>query len=68
MAAVNHIRNIRNQRKRDVFHDFVARCLDGGDSVNVDFVLQIFENTNNDFDAKEVEKLRSLGEHEHEKL
>ena len=38
----------------------LLRCLDGGDSVNVDFVLQMFENTNNDFDAKEVENLKSL--------
>ena len=38
----------------------LKRCLDGGDSVNVEFVLQMFENTNNDFDAKEIEKLKSL--------
>ena len=60
MAAVNHIRNIRNQRKRDVFCDFVARCLEGGDQVNLDTLLEKFDDTNNNFDEKEIEKLNSL--------
>ena len=61
MAAVNHIRNRRSQRKRDVLEDIVARCLDGGDMVNIDTVVDMFENCNNNFDEKELGKLRSLG-------
>ena len=60
MAAVNHIRNIRNQRKRDVFCDFVARCLEGGEHVNLDNLLEMFDNTNNNFDEREIEKLTTL--------
>merc|ERR1719266_2958201 len=40
MAAVNHIRNRRSQRKRDVLEDIVARCLDGGDMVKTPFSHQ----------------------------
>ena len=61
MAAVNHIRNRRSQRKRDVLEDIVARCLDGGDMVNIDTVVDMFENCNNNFDEKELSKLKSLG-------
>ena len=60
MAAVNHIRNRRSQRMRDVFEDFVARCLDGGHEVNVDHLLQMFDSTNSNFDAKEVAKIREI--------
>ena len=57
MAAVNHIKNRRAQRMRDVFEDFVARCLDGEDHVKVDVLLEMFENC---FDEKELEKLNVL--------
>ena len=66
MAAVNHIRNRRSQRMRDVFEDFVARCLNGGDEVEIDHLLEMIDSTNNNFDEKEVTKIREIaGEDKH---
>ena len=59
MAAVNFVRNRRSQRMRDVFEDFVARCLDGEDEVNVDHLLEMFDASNNNFDDKEVARIRA---------
>lgn len=60
MAAVNHIRNRRSQRMRDVFEDFVARCLNGGDEVDIDYLLEMIDSSNNSFDEKEVTKIREI--------
>ena len=38
----------------------MARCLDGGDEVEVDHLLQMFDSSNNNFDDKEVAKLREI--------
>ena len=57
MAAVNHIKNRRSQKMRDVFEGFVARCLDGEDHVQLDAFLEMFENC---FDEKELEKLNVI--------
>ena len=45
---------------RDVFEDFVARCLNGGDEVDIDHLLEIIDSTNNNFDEKEVTKIREI--------
>ena len=59
MAAVNHIRNRRSQRMRDVFEDLVARCLDG-ETVNVNHLLDMFDANNSNFEDREVAKLQTL--------
>ena len=45
---------------RDVFEDFIARCLNGEDSVSLDFILDMFENSSHNFEEKETQKLSSL--------
>ena len=45
---------------RDVFEDFIARCLNGEDSVSLDFILEMFENSSHNFEEKETQKLSSL--------
>ena len=45
---------------RDVFEDFIARCLNGEDSVSLDFILDMFENSSHNFEEKETQKLSYL--------
>ena len=60
MAAVNHIRNRRNQRMRDALEAFIARSLKGEDTVELDNLLEVFENSGNSLDEKEHSKLKAL--------
>ena len=60
MAALNHMKNRKLQKTRDGYEDFIARCLDGGTVVKIDFVKEVFENmdvTLEEKDVKEMEKL-----------
>ena len=49
---------------RERLEDFVARCLDGDDNVNIERVVQIFDTTNHVIDEKEMEKLSSIANDE----
>ena len=60
MAAVNYIKNRRCQKIRQGLEYFIARCLDGEDSVDMEKVVEIFQTSNLTIDEKEMEKLSSI--------
>ena len=64
MAAVNYVKNRRCQRLRLRLEDFVARCLDDDDNVNIERVVQIFDTTSHVIDEKEMEKLSIIANDE----
>ena len=49
---------------RDALEAFIARCLKGGDTVALDNLLEVLENTGNSFDEKETSKLKSISNSE----
>ena len=64
MAAVNYIKNRRNQKMREGLDHFVARCLDSEENVKIERVVEIFDATNHVIDEKEMEKLSSIANDE----
>ena len=64
MAALSAVRNRKSQKLREGFDDFLARCLDRSEEkseVELDFVLEQFENLDVKIDDKELKKLEKLG-------
>ena len=64
MAALSAVRNRKSQKLREGFDDFLARCLDRSEEKNeveLDFVLEQFENLDVKIDEKELKKLEKLG-------
>ena len=64
MAALSAVRNRKSQKLREGFDDFLARCLDRSEEKNeveLDFVLEQFENLDVKIDDKELKKLEKLG-------
>ena len=64
MAALSAVRNRKSQKLREGFDDFLARCLDRWEEkseVELDFVLEQFENLDVKIDDKELKKLEKLG-------
>ena len=64
MAAFSAVRNRRNQKLREGFEDFLARCVEGSEGrseVQLDFVLKMLENHDITIEAKELKILKILG-------
>ena len=64
MAAFSAVRNRRNQKLREGFEDFLARCVEGYEGrseVQLDFVLKMLENHDITVEAKELKILKILG-------
>ena len=60
MAALNHMKNRKSQKAREGLEDFIARCLDGGTSVQIDVVLEMFESMDIEIDGKDLKKIENL--------
>ena len=62
MAALNHMKNRKSQKAREGLEDFIARCLDGGTSVRIDVVLEMFESMDMEIDEKDLKKMENLAD------
>jgi hypothetical protein len=62
MAALNHMKNRKSQKAREGLEDFIARCLDGGTSVQIDVVLEMFESMDMEIDEKDLKKMEKLAD------
>ena len=62
MAALNHMKNRKSQKAREGLEDFVARCLDGGTSVQIDVVSEMFESMDMELDEKDMKKMENLAD------
>jgi predicted solute-binding protein len=65
MAALSAMRNRKSQKLREGFEDFMARCVERSEErneVELDFVLDIFENLDIKIKEKEVKTLEKIAD------
>ena len=65
MAALSAIRNRKSQKLREGFEDFLARCVERSDErneVELEFVMDTFENLDIKIEEKELTKLDKLAD------
>ena len=65
MAAFCAVRNRKNQKLRDGFNDFLARCLEkseGKNKVELCFVLDTLNTNDIKIEEKELNKLKGLAD------
>ena len=63
MAALSAMRNRKSQKLREGFDDFLARCVERSEErneVELDFVLDTFENLDIKMEEKELKKMEKL--------
>ena len=65
MAALSAIRNNKSQKLREWFEDLLARCVERSEErneVQLDFVLDTFENLDIKMEEKELIKLEKIAD------
>ena len=63
MAALSALRNRNNQKLREGFEDFLARCVEkseGKNEIDKVFVLESLEKLDVKMDAREKDKLQRI--------